>query len=253
MPLSSYYDYTMTRIKILAWNQQGYGGLTNKSTFIRSKMSKGEYDIICLQEAGQVLNSFNYCGSKRIGRYNTRSSKIIDKYKPQRRSKERGLLSRYEAYSIQYGRCSLVTYVKQNGDFTIDSINLIPYHSARYKNPRFALTITIKGSISQVTIANVHLCAKNQSKARRQMDTYIEQLKNKGNFCMIGDYNIDKGLLTDKDGIQTYSQEHSTQISGRNLDYMRTNINGKEEPIVSMIEEPGKLSDHAIMEYEIVV
>lgn len=37
--LHHHYDNYMTRIKILAWNQQGYDGLTDKSTFINSKCS----------------------------------------------------------------------------------------------------------------------------------------------------------------------------------------------------------------------
>lgn len=73
----------MKPIKILSWNQQGYGGASKKASRIRWKLMSGEYDIICLQEAGHVLNSFMYDGSIQTRTYNTRKTKTIDKYKPQ--------------------------------------------------------------------------------------------------------------------------------------------------------------------------
>lgn len=49
-----------------------------------------------------------------------------------------------------------------------------------------------------------------------------------------------KRLQDNANGIKTYGQEDSTQISGGNLDYIRTNTTG-EVPVVTMISKTGDM------------
>lgn len=44
-------------MKILSWNAQGYDGQARKPEFIRNLLNTGEYDLICIQEAGHALGS----------------------------------------------------------------------------------------------------------------------------------------------------------------------------------------------------
>lgn len=46
-------------MKILSWNAQGYDGQVEKFVFISNLLNTGEYDLICIQEAGHVLGSFD--------------------------------------------------------------------------------------------------------------------------------------------------------------------------------------------------
>ena len=46
-------------MKVLSWNAQGYAGQMEKSVIISNLLNTGEYDLICIQEAGGALGSFD--------------------------------------------------------------------------------------------------------------------------------------------------------------------------------------------------
>ncbi len=42
-------------MRILTWNMQGYGGIADKSSILSQFLNGEKYDVICVQEEGEIL------------------------------------------------------------------------------------------------------------------------------------------------------------------------------------------------------
>lgn len=228
-------------MKVLTWNAQGYTGQVEKFVKIRNWLNSGEYDVICIQEAGHALGSFNPPKECSI-------PILLECEQPHfdRKVKQ---IQNYYAIDYRWGnnnnRCSMVTYVKKE---RYSSHCL--YAPSPYKSKRGILCVSIKTKTGNITIGNIHLTSGNQQSAYREFITYYKHLKKSSvPFIIIGDFNIDafsnpKVISPEK---HFYYVNVETQKSGGCLDYAYSEI---YNPIqYGILAPPENLSDHAPVFY----
>lgn len=227
-------------MNILTWNMQGYTATGDQPNILYQLLNDGFYDVVCVQEATQPLNSFKFVGSKDdVSKFEMR--------KPYNSPRTSNHIYDYTALYYPWGntnfRCSLVTYVK---NFTsADFFGL--FIDNEFKDARQMLYVTHNG----VFIGNIHLISGNPNAAFKQFKNFRDAMRSlPGNppFCIIGDYNID--ALTEqniREEKKIYYVQEATQISGGCLDYLYAE---QWTPMkLYKIDEPGRYSDHSPVSY----
>lgn len=227
-------------MNILTWNMQGYSGIGEKSDILVKFLNDGFYDVVCVQEATQPLNSFEFVGSKNdVSKFEMR--------KPYHSPRTSNHIYDYTALYYPWGntnlRCSLVTYVK---NFTSADFFGV-FIDNEFEDARQMLYVTHNG----VFIGNIHLISGNPNSAFKQFNnfkTMMSQLPDNPPFFIIGDYNID--ALTDqkiRNENKFYYIQEPTHQSGGCLDYMYAELFSPTK--IERIDEPGKYSDHTPVSY----
>ncbi len=195
-------------MKILTWNAQGYGGSAEKSTIIHKILNTGEYDILCIQECGTPLASFNL-------RYGFNNVEICN-VTPPINGRSKNHICDYTALYYQWGdanyRCSLVTYIKTSV-WECNNVWIVPDGANR---PMLCSRLT-----NNIVIGNIHLCSGNENYAFLQLLIFQQALVNE-RYCILGDFNINATDHPNEINMLNgyYHIGHSTQISGGCLDYL---------------------------------
>lgn len=229
-------------MKVLSWNAQGYAGQMEKSVIISNLLNTGEYDLICIQEAGGALGSFDQV-------IQDGNPKILECKQPSR-PREVSNLHNYRAIYYRWGdtnfRCSLVTYVKKSLCFQ-SSVYIPPM----IRNIRGGLITTINTVYGFVNVCNIHLYSGNPDFAWQQFQEILVYMQGATYpFIIIGDFNIDSRTIgsstIDSSTIAVhyfYSVGSSTQISGGCLDYAYSEHFRPYQ--MGKLCEPGIYSDHS--------
>lgn len=229
-------------MKILSWNAQGYAGQMDKSVIISNLLNTGEYDLICIQEAGDALGRFDQI--KKDG-----NPKILE-CKQSSHQREVYQLHNYYAIYYRWGdtnyRCSLVTYVKKCL-YSESSVYIPPM----IRNIRGGLITTINTVYGLVNVCNIHLYSGNPDFAWQQFQEILVNMQGATYpFIIIGDFNIDSRTIGSRTiGSRTiavhyfYSVGSSTQISGGCLDYAYSEHFRPYQ--MGKLCEPGVYSDHS--------
>lgn len=233
-------------MKILSWNAQGYAGQMDKSVIISNLLNTGEYDLICIQEAGDALGRFDQI--KKDG-----NPKILE-CKQSSHQREVYQLHNYYAIYYRWGdtnfRCSMVTYVKK--EYYCSHFVYVPPMT---KEIRGCFGVTIKMDVTNITIGNIHLISGVPKVAYEQFVEFRNYLStfNKP-FIIIGDFNIDaisnQPFISPQNHfypIIINNQIIKTQKSGGCLDYAYSEIYPPSE--YGILAAPGVLSDHAPVVY----
>lgn len=223
-------------MNILTWNSQGY-----KPDQIINILGSGVYDIICIQEATQVLGSFNEIV------FGT-NYPIVYQQRVSTHPRSTNHLQEYYAIHYEWGsqntRCSLVTYVKKYLCFQ-SSVYIPPMT----RNIRGGLITTINTGHGLVNVCNIHLYSGNPDFAWQQFQEILVYMQGANPFIIIGDFNIDSRTI----GSRTiavhyfYSVGSSTQMSGGCLDYAYSEYFRPSQ--MGKLYEPGIYSDHSPVYY----
>lgn len=228
-------------MKILTWNMQGYGGLGEKPTLLAGLLNKGEYDVVCLQEATQPLLSFQCLGTNN-------GVEIYQLPAPRHGQRAVNQINNYTALYYAWGnvnmRCSLVTYVKNFADFKHCGI----VHDMNNHNARPMLWTFHNG----LYIGNIHLISGNEPIAIQQFNNFRAVMPAGVPYCIIGDYNINsfnnRGIISLNNhfyDVGIYDQ--STHTGNACLDYM---YSPHMMPSAFLrLDQPGRYSDHSPVEY----
>ena len=233
-------------MKILSWNAQGYDGQVEKFVFISNLLNTGEYDLICIQEAGHALGSFDQ--KKQDG-----NPMILECKQP---SRTRGVSQLHNYYAIYYEwgntnfRCSMVTYVKKCL-YSKDNVYIPPMT----RNIRGGLITTINPGHGLVNVCNIHLQSGDLDFALQQFQEILVYMRGKTYpFIIIGDFNIDairnQPLISPQNHfypIIINNQIIITQKSGGCLDYAYSEMYPPLE--YGRLAYPEELSDHAPVVY----
>lgn len=234
-------------MKILSWNAQGYDGQVEKFVFIRTLLNTGEYDLICIQEAGHVLGSFDQSV------FGT-NYPIVYQQKENSESRSVNHLQEYYAIYYEWGsknkRCSLVTYVKKCL-YSESSVYIPPM----IRNIRGGLITTINTVYGLVNVCNIHLQSGDPDFAWQQFQEILVNMQGATYpFIIIGDFNIDairsQPFISPQNHfypIIINNQIIITQKSGGCLDYAYSEIYPPSE--YGILATPGNLSDHAPVFY----
>lgn len=228
-------------MKVLSWNAQGYAGQVDKFVIIRDLLNTGKYDVICIQEAGHALGSFDQIIQG--------GNPMILECKQPSHTREVSQLHNYRAIYYEWGntnfRCSMVTYVRKE-----DYHSHFVYVPPMTKEIRGCLGVTIKTNVTNIIIGNIHLISGVPNVAYEQFEEFRNYLRT-GNvpFIIIGDFNIDalsypKDISPEK---HFYPINVKTQKSGGCLDYAYS----EEYPPLEygILVEPEVWSDHAPVVY----
>lgn len=234
-------------MRVLTWNMQGIGGLGDKSVLLESLINKGIYDVICLQEATDILERY----SVREEFNGIKICTMPNPYLP----RERNFDSEYTAIYYEYGennsRCSMAIYIKSN---LVDNFDLDAEVYTYPSNMKLRGMLYVKLRTGWY-ICNIHLISSNEERAREQLSKYIEKMNATGNkYCIFGDFNIDALTNSYIKSLEfIYTADGCTHGTGKNtkkcLDYMYSP--NKIDFKASIIDVPGRYSDHSPVEYKL--
>lgn len=233
-------------MKVLSWNAQGYAGQVDKFIFIRDLLNEDDYDVICIQEAGGALGSFDQV-------IQDGNPKILECKQPSH-PREVSKLHNYRAIYYRWGdtnfRCSMVTYVKK--EYYYSHFVYVPL---TMKGIRGCLGVTIRTDVTNIIIGNIHLISGVPKVAYEQFVEFRNHLSTSHKpFIIIGDFNID--AISNQPLISTQNHFYpiiinnqiiKTQKSGGCLDYAYSEIYPPSE--YGILATPGDLSDHAPVFY----
>ena len=233
-------------MKVLSWNAQGYAGQVEKFTKIREWLNTGEYDVICIQEAGHPLGSFDQT-------IQNGNPKILECKQPYH-TREVSQLHNYRAIYYEWGdtnfRCSMVTYVRKE-----DYYSHLVYVPPMPKEIRGCLGVTIKTNVTNITIGNIHLISGVPNVAYGQFVEFRNYLSAFNEpFIIIGDFNVN--AISNQPLISTQNHFYpiiinnqiiKTQLSGGCLDYAYSEKIPPQK--YGILAAPGVLSDHAPIVY----
>lgn len=193
--------------------QGGSGRDTAKNDVLYYFMDHG-YDIICLQEATNHLNSFSL---------HTNGHHGIDIYHQLPSEGGRHPSSnQYTCYFYRWGtgndRCSLATYVK-NGNIGNTDYGIVEY----YGKGRPMLWVRVNIDFSLVHIGNIHLPSGKVNVANEFFTYFRNHMYSMSRpFVIAGDFNMDLPYIQANFIDHNYFHHPGipTQQSGNTLDYV---------------------------------
>lgn len=231
---------------------QGYFGQSDKIVTLRNILKSNEYDVVCIQEAGDVLGSF----SDEV--YFEDDILVYGYPEPALLNLRKNPLSNYYAAVHYWGRqnyrCSMVVYVKKYLTYS--------FFALYFEKCGLRPAVCVK--YNDVIVANVHFVSGNPMFAKNQLIELIWKLNGKKfPYYIVGDFNINALSPNDKNDLSRELNGHlsgftgriispiaKTQASGGCLDHMfavPSPLNGRF--YTDIISPPGYWSDHAIIKY----
>lgn len=225
-------------MNILTWNMQGSKGEADKQNVLINFLNKRFYDVICLQEASEVLGSY----TKEVD-----SNAELKVYQSTNRH------SLYTAIYYHWGksnpRCSMITYVKND----LYKNAFLVKNNQKFKNTRGMVCVETQDS---TYICNVHLISGEKVESTySQFEDFKKQINEKKPHIIIGDYNINalmnREIIAPKFNFYDVGSptHYNLTVPDSCLDYMYSS--NQLRCTINKIGEPGYYSDHSPVQYVI--